>query len=99
MKCTVSESAAKRLTDILQQQDDKTLKVRIFVQHAHGDHAHYGLGLDTEKDTDELISTETGVEVLLEKGNEFLDGIEVDYDSTDDKWVVMNPAKGGHHHH
>jgi iron-sulfur cluster insertion protein len=99
MKCVVSASAASRLTDILAQQEDKTLKIRVFVQHAHGDHAHYGLGLDTAKDEDELVLTESGLEVLLEKGVDFLDGIEIDYDATDDKWVVMNPSKGGHGHH
>ena len=99
MKCHVSESAAGKLREILQQQEDKALKIRAFVQHAHGDHAHYGLGLDTQKEKDELVLTDSGVEILLETGVDFLDGIEIDYEPSDDNWVVVNPGKGGHHHH
>ncbi len=99
MKCSVSKSAADRLNYIIQQQEEKTLKVRVFVEHAHGDHAHYGLGLDEQKESDELVVTESGAQVLLEKGVDFLDGVEIDYDPADDKWVVVNPSKGGHGHH
>ena len=96
--CTVSESAAKKLQEILSQEEDKALRFRVFVAHAHGNHAHYGLGLDYPKDTDELVETSFGIPVLLEKGQDFLDGIEVDYDADADEWTVVNPRHGGHHH-
>ncbi|GMA64240.1 hypothetical protein GCM10025859_46800 [Alicyclobacillus fastidiosus] len=66
----------------------------MFDGHAHGNHAHYGLGLDYQKDTDELIATDTGIDVLLERGENFLDGIEVDYDASTDEWSIINPSKG-----
>ena len=95
----ISENAANKLKEILAQEEDKNLKFRVFVAHAHDDHAHYGLGLDYQKDSDELLHTNQGVDVLLEKGQDFLDGVEVDYDATSDEWSVVNPAKGGHGHH
>lgn len=99
MNCRISENATKKLTEILAREDDTNLKFRVFVAHAHGSHAHYGLGLDYQKDADELITTETGVDVLLERGQEFLDGIEVDYDASTDKWSIINPTKGNHGDH
>ena len=99
MNCTVTTEAASKLGEILAQEEDKNLKLRVFVAHAHGDHAHYGLGLDYQKDTDELVQTASGVEILLEKGQDFLDGIELDYHPESDEWSIDNPSKGGHGHH
>lgn len=96
MNFNISQSAEKKLREILAQEDDKALKFRVFVAHAHGDHAHYGLGLDYQKDSDELIFTMAGIPVLLEKEQDFLDGIVVDYDAATDEWTVMNPSKGSH---
>lgn len=90
MKCKISESAASKMNEILAQEEDKNLKFRVFVAHAHGDHAHYGLGLDYQKDTDELVVASTGLDVLLERGSGFLDGIELDYNSATDKWSITN---------
>jgi len=97
MECTIRAEAATKLREILQNETDKNLKLRVFVAHAHGDHAHYGLGLDEPKDTDELVQTATGVEVLLEKGQAFLDGIEIDYDPASDEWSIAHPEMGHHH--
>lgn len=99
MHCKVSPSAVAKLKEILQQEEDKQLKFRVFVAHAHGNHAHYGLGLDYQKESDELVVADTGVEVLLEKGQDFLDHIEVDYIPSSDEWQVTNPTKGSHGDH
>lgn len=101
MNLQLSANAANKLKEILAQEEDKNLKFRVFVAHAHGDHAHYGLGLDYQQENDELVSSE-GIEVLLEKGEGFLDGVHVDYDAASDEWSVVNPSLGGHghdHHH
>ncbi len=71
MDCKISDSAAMKMKEILSEEEDKQLKFRLFVAHAHGDHAHYGLGLDYPKETDELVTADNGVEVLLEKGQDF----------------------------
>ncbi len=96
MNCKITTSAATKMNEILAQEEDKNLKFRVFVAHIHGNHAHYGLGLDYQKDTDEFITTDHGVEVLLEKGQVFLDGIEVNYDTSNDTWSMTNPSKGNH---
>ncbi|QQE81033.1 iron-sulfur cluster assembly accessory protein [Alicyclobacillus sp. SO9] len=98
MECKMSEAATTKLKEILENEDDKQLKFRVFVGHAHGDHAHYGLGLDYQKETDELVTTNTGVEVLLEKNEKFLRNIEVDYNPDKDEWSIVNPNSSHHHH-
>ncbi len=99
MDCKISDSAAMKMKEILSEEEDKQLKFRLFVAHAHGDHAHYGLGLDYPKETDELVTADNGVEVLLEKGQDFLDGVEMDYDPSSDEWSVHNPSMGTHEGH
>ena len=98
MKCTLSENAAVKVKEILDGVDDKELKLRVYVSHAHGDHAHYGLGLDKPSEKDEVVQT-AGIEVILEKGNEFLDGVIIDYNPEQDNWSATNPEKGNHGDH
>jgi Fe-S cluster assembly iron-binding protein IscA len=98
MKCTLTESAAAKVKEILKEANDDTLKLRVFVSHSHGDHAHYGLGLDKPSENDEVVPT-AGLEVILEKGNEFLDGMVIDYNSEQDSWSATNPEKGNHGDH
>ncbi len=88
MKCLMSEQATNRLNGILQQQEDKTLKVRVFVAFADESDTRYGLGLDVQNDKDELVVTKSGIEVLMEKKEKFLNGVEIDYKPDEDKWVI-----------
>jgi len=94
MNCTMSAHAAEKLKEILNQEEEKELRIRAFVSHAHDNHAHYGLGLDVQKETDECVLSESGVEVLLERGQALLDGIAIDYDPATDEWSITNPNKG-----
>jgi Fe-S cluster assembly iron-binding protein IscA len=98
MKCTLTESAAAKVKEILNGEEDKELRLRVFVSHSHGSHAHYGLGLDKPKENDEVVQT-AGVEVILEKGTDFLDGVVINYDKGQDSWSVTNPEKGNHGDH
>lgn len=99
MQCKVTPSAKKQIRNILSQQTDNNLKLRVYVTEAHGDHAHYGIGLDYQKPEDIVNAATPGVEVLMEKNNEFLNGIVIDYDAGQNSFTVSNPRMGHHHHH
>ncbi|WP_281885995.1 iron-sulfur cluster assembly accessory protein [Paenibacillus sp. YYML68] len=100
MKCKISRNAAKVLLKEIEQEEDKTLVLRVHVTHKHGDHAHYGLGMDTPTDNDERVMTDSGIEVLLEKDEPLLDGVRIDYFYTPEEgFVVTNPSKGNHGDH
>ncbi|WP_134701798.1 iron-sulfur cluster assembly accessory protein [Ammoniphilus sp. YIM 78166] len=98
MKCSLTETAAAKVKEIISGVEDPSLRLRVFVSHAHGDHAHYGLGIDKPSEKDEVVEA-SGIEVLLEKGNDFLDGVVIDYLPDQDAWSVINPAKGNHGDH
>lgn len=99
MKCKITRNAAKKLLQELEAEENKELKLRVYVTHAHGDHAHYGLGLDKPTDEDEVVSTDKGIDVILKKGEPFLDGVKIDYlYFPEEGFVITNPAFGNHEH-
>ena len=99
MKCKVTPTAKMQVMAMLKQETDKNLKLRVYVTESHGDHAHYGIGLDYQRANDVINAATPGVEVLLERNNSFLDGIVVDYDRAQNSFFITNPSKGHHHHH
>ncbi|MBB6638242.1 HesB/IscA family protein [Cohnella thailandensis] len=100
MKCKITRNAAKILLKEIEKPENEGLKLRVFVTHAHGDHAHYGMDLDKQKDGDVVVSTDKGIDVLLKEGEDFLDGIIIDYlYIPQEGFVITNPSKGNHGEH
>jgi Fe-S cluster assembly iron-binding protein IscA len=99
MKCKITRNAAKKLLQELEAEENKELKLRVYVTHAHGDHAHYGLGLDKPTEEDEVVHTDKGIDVILQKGDKFLDGVKIDYlYFPEEGYVITNPSFGSHEH-
>jgi Fe-S cluster assembly iron-binding protein IscA len=100
MQCKITRNAAKVILKELEQEEHKELKVRVYVTHAHGDHAHYGLSLDKPTDADEVVQTDKEIEIIMERGNSLLDGVKIDYIYTPQEgFVITNPSKGNHGDH
>jgi Fe-S cluster assembly iron-binding protein IscA len=100
MKCKITRNAAKVLQRELDKQENEGKKVRVLVTHAHGDHAHYGLRLDLPTDQDAVVSTDKGIDVILEKDNPWLDGVIIDYLYLPyERFEITNPSKGFHGDH
>ena len=100
MKCKITRNASKILLNELEKEEDKSLKLRVLVTHTHGSHAHYALDLDTPTDTDVVVTTDKGIDLILEQGNEWLDGVVIDYLYTPQEgFVIYNPSKGNHGDH
>jgi len=79
----------------LAEEENKDMKLRVIITHSHGDHAHYGLELDTPSENDELITTDKDIEVILAKDQPLLDGVKIDYlFLPEEGFVITNPAKG-----
>ncbi|WAH38646.1 iron-sulfur cluster assembly accessory protein [Alicyclobacillus dauci] len=96
MNFKITQSASDQVKLMLAQETDKSLRLRVFVTHAHGDHAHYGFGFDQPTEGDEVVKTDTGLEVILQKNNDFLNNLELDYDLQTGDWTV---SQSGHKHH
>lgn len=100
MKCKISRNAAKVIKLELAKPESEGKLLRVYVTHAHGDHAHYGLGVDEPTDKDVVVSTDSGIDVILEKDNAFLDGVRVDYFYVPEEgFEISNPNFGSHDHH
>ncbi|WP_134686704.1 HesB/IscA family protein [Brevibacillus migulae] len=95
MKCKITRNAAKQLAAVLEQEEDKELKLRVYITHAHGNHAHYGLTLDKPTDEDVVVSTDKDIDVIMQKDQELLDGVVIDYlYLPEEGYVITNPSKG-----
>jgi iron-sulfur cluster insertion protein len=100
MKVKITRNAAKQLNTILEQEEDKELKLRVYITHSHGDHAHYGLALDKPTEEDTVVSTDKEIEVIVKQDEPLLDGIVIDYlYLPQEGYVITNPSKGNHGDH
>lgn len=100
MKVKITRNAAKVLKKELEAEENKGQKLRVVITHAHGDHAHYGLDLDTPKENDVVVSTDKDIDVILEAGQPLLDGVKIDYlYFPQEGFVITNPSKGNHGDH
>ncbi|MDN9009766.1 HesB/IscA family protein [Brevibacillus laterosporus] len=95
MKAKITRNAAKKINEIMAQETDKDLKLRVYITHKHGNHAHYGMTLDKPSEKDTVVSTDKDIDVLLETSEELLDGVVIDYlFIPEEGFVVTNPSKG-----
>jgi Fe-S cluster assembly iron-binding protein IscA len=100
MNVKITRNAAKQLKAVLDQEEDKELKLRVYVTHKHSDHAHYGLALDKPGDGDAVVSTDKEIDVIVSKDEPLLDGVVIDYlYLPEEGYVITNPSKGNHGDH
>ncbi|ANE48322.1 heme biosynthesis protein HemY [Paenibacillus swuensis] len=100
MQCKVTRNAAKIIQKELEKDENKELKLRILVTSSHGDHAHYGMDLDKPSEDDEVVATDKGFDVILNKNEPMLDGVKIDYlYIPEEGFVITNPSKGNHGDH
>lgn len=99
MKCKINRNAAKVLNEMLSGSEEGKY-LRVYITHMHGDHAHYELKFDTPTENDEIVKTDKGIDILLDRREEHLDGVWIQYFHVpNEEFVITNPSKGGHHHH
>jgi iron-sulfur cluster insertion protein len=100
MNCKITRNAAKIILKELENEENKQLKLKVSITHSHGDHAHYGMDLDVPGDNDEVVMTDKGIEVILNKDEPMLDGVKIDYlYLPQEGFVITNPSKGNHGDH
>lgn len=98
MKCKINRNAAKVLNEMLSGAEQGKF-LRVYITHMHGDHAHYELKFDTPTENDEIVKTDKGIDILLDRREEHLDGVWIQYFHVpNEEFVITNPSKGGHHH-
>lgn len=99
MKCKINRNAAKVLKKMLESEEAEGKMIRVYVTQLHGDHAHYGVKLDTPTEHDEIVKTDKDIDVLLDTRDEFLDGVWIQYFYVPrEEMVITNSSKGSHRH-
>jgi len=99
MKCKINRNAAKVLKKMLESEEAEGKMIRVYVTHLHGNHAHYGVKLDTPTEHDEIVKTDKDIDVLLDTRDEFLDGVWIQYFYVPrEEMVITNSSKGSHRH-
>jgi len=77
---TITDSATVKLKDILAEENNPGLKLRIFVQGGGCSGMSYGFTLDEIANEDDFTLDESGVQVLVDSMSmQYLTGAAIDY--------------------
>jgi iron-sulfur cluster insertion protein len=91
---TISETAIAKLQDILIEENNPDLKLRVFVQGGGCSGMSYGFTLDEVQNEDDWDLEISGVKVLVDSmSGGYLQGAEVDYkeDNYGSSFTIKNP--------
>ena len=91
---TVSESAQDRLKDILAEEDNPDLKLRIFVQGGGCSGFQYGFTMEETTNEDDFVIELAGVTMLVDAlSSQYLQGATVDYTESvqGSQFTIKNP--------
>ena len=91
---TVTENAVAKIQDILQEENNPNLKLRVFVQGGGCSGMQYGFTLDEETNEDDFDMEFGGVSVLIDSmSGQYLQGAVIDYkdDVMGASFSISNP--------
>ena len=94
MAIKMTESAAKKIGELIAEEGDPNLKLRIFVQGGGCSGMQYGFTFEQEVGEDDLVVEAAGVKLLVDAMSlQYLDGADVDYteDNMGSQFVIRNP--------
>ena len=91
---TISQSAVEKIKDILAEENNPSLKLRVFVQGGGCSGFQYGFALDEEKNEDDFDITVNGVTLLVDSMSaQYLQGAKIKYseDAMGASFSIDNP--------
>jgi iron-sulfur cluster insertion protein len=91
---TISEQAVAKIKDIVAEENNFNLKLRVFVQGGGCSGMSYGFTLDEEQNEDDWDLEFDGVRVLVDStSGGYLQGAELDYreDQYGSQFTIKNP--------
>ena len=92
---TVTENAVAKIKDILAEEANPELKLRVFVQGGGCSGMSYGFTLDEQQNEDDWDLEIDGVKVLVDSmSGGYLQGAEIDYkeDQYGAQFSIKNPT-------
>jgi len=91
---TITESAQNKILDVLAEENDSSLKLRMFVQGGGCSGFQYGFTLDNELSEDDWEIPAGKTTVLVDSMSmQYVDGATVDYveDAMGAQFKILNP--------
>jgi iron-sulfur cluster insertion protein len=91
----ITESAVVKIKDILAEENNPKLSLRMFVQGGGCSGFSYGFTLDEEKNEDDFDIEKNGVHLLVDSMSaQYLQGSTVDYteDLMGSQFTIKNPT-------
>lgn len=91
---TLTENAVVKIKDILAEENNPDIRLRVFVQGGGCSGFSYGFTLDEMQNEDDFIIEQSGLAVLVDAlSSQYLQGADVDYreDITGSQFVIKNP--------
>lgn len=91
---TLTESAVRKIADILAEENNPAVKLRTFVQGGGCSGFSYGFTLDEEQNEDDFTIEENGIVVLVDSMSmQYLQGATIDYkeELMGSNFVISNP--------
>lgn len=80
MNLIITEDAKTKLNDVIMEENDPNLKLRIFVQGGGCSGMQYGFTFDQEQNEDDWIIPAGSLNVLVDvMSAQYLEGAEIDY--------------------
>ena len=92
---TITETAIAKIQDIMSEENNPEIKLRVFVQGGGCSGMSYGFTLDETQNEDDWDLEISGVKVLVDSmSGGYLQGAEVDYkeDQYGATFSIKNPA-------
>jgi iron-sulfur cluster insertion protein len=89
-----TDSAAAKVADLIAEEGNPELKLRVFVQGGGCSGFQYGFTFDESVNEDDTQVEKNGVKVLIDSMSiQYLSGAEVDYreDASGAQFVIRNP--------
>lgn len=91
---TLTDNATAKIKDILAEENNPTVKLRVFVQGGGCSGMQYGFTLDEETNEDDFDMEFGGVSVLIDSmSGQYLQGAVIDYKDGDmgSSFSISNP--------
>lgn len=94
MSITVTEAASKKVGQLIQEEENQDLKLRVFVTGGGCSGFQYGFTFDEKQKENDMTIEQDGVKILIDSLSfQYLMGSEVDYTEglQGSRFIINNP--------
>jgi iron-sulfur cluster insertion protein len=91
---TLTKNAVNKIKDLLMEENNPSVKLRVFVQGGGCSGMQYGFTFDEDQTEDDFVISESGINLLVDSmSSQYLQGANIDYkeDLMGSNFAINNP--------